>query len=130
MKQRPLRPSLKPPRRRQALRRGPWRRVPPDDPARARFNAAAAAQGCCASCGRTDGILDPHHVVPAQWLRRERPLFEWDVRGALLVCRGCHDDHENAVKRLPRSCLRPENVELAVELGCLWLIELLYPEAS
>lgn len=43
-------------------------------------------QEWCARCGRTDGLADPHEVMP-----RGRGGSITDPANIVLVCRGCHD---------------------------------------
>ncbi len=92
-------------------------------------------QAGCAVCGETDGTkLQAHHVIQQQRLRREaksRGLdldrLLWDDRVGLCLCEPCHNAHTSAMKRVPRSALRPENWEFARELGLEHWLEHDYP---
>lgn len=88
-----------------------------------------AAKGRCAVTGeRAD---ECHHVVTRQQLRR-RGLghLVWDERNGLAVSHDVHRRHTLAVERIPRRCLRPENLEFADEHGLGYLVERYYPEAA
>jgi len=68
----------------------------------------------CAVCGSKHG-LQGHHTLHRQHLRAEG-ADEWDLRGELTVCDPCHDDHHAAVKRIPVSALREENLVFMAEV--------------
>lgn len=64
----------------------------------ASFRMAARYQTVCAVC-ETPGPWQPHHVVPKQWLDRQRlPL--WDARNALRLCVPCHMNYEHGGRRV------------------------------
>jgi hypothetical protein len=98
-------------------------------------------RGNCVMCGRADcRPLDPHHVVPAQRLRRyvkglrlppeeaatvrRRLLF--DPRNGIPVGRRCHENHENGHARIPRLLLPSSAEEFARELGLEYVLDRLY----
>ena len=142
--------------RKKALRaKQPWRALPDSwKPVQQAWRAAVCAPGYCAVCGvgpkardlgkRRFVVLDPHHVIPARHLRRfvsamrleeEKAetmllVFLYDRRNGVCVCRDCHEDHEKAVRRIPRSVLPKEAFQFAREIGREWLIERLYPKAA
>jgi hypothetical protein len=74
--------------------------------------------GRCVMCGRREsevGRLDPHHVLPVQ---KGSALIGWPELASveanvIMLCRGCHDDHERVNNRIPRSKLSPETLALA-----------------
>lgn len=89
-----------------------------------------AVQGrSCVVCGRRWPVMDAHHGVEAQWLRRNRPEFVYDARNAVPVCpwwEPCHGSHTSAMHRIKRVML-PESVEeFAAELGVEWYLERYY----
>ena len=43
----------------------------------------------CAMCGRRDGVLDAHHIIPRRWER-----FRYNLANGLLLCFQCHK-HDN-----------------------------------
>ena len=63
----------------------------------------------CRMCGHVKPDMDPHHVLPKQWLAKvektlklERGSLMWDPDNGIALCRECHDRHELAHKRIPR----------------------------
>lgn len=79
--------------------REPLKRTPRKT--RAKLSAAVIAEvakrcrGRCVRC-RTKRALQRHHVLPVRlW-----PEYEAEPRNMVLVCEGCHDEHERAHRRL------------------------------
>jgi 5-methylcytosine-specific restriction endonuclease McrA len=73
-----------------------------------------AREGKCRVCG-SRWKLQGHHTLYRQHLRAEG-ADEWDLRGQLTVCGRCHRDHHAAVKRIPVSALRDDNIVFALDL--------------
>jgi hypothetical protein len=115
------------------------------------WQAAVTANGYCAVCGtgpkaRDQGKrryvkLDAHHVIPARYLRRFVSAMEMDAeksetmllvllydrRNGLCICRDCHEHHETAYRRIPRSAVPQQAVKFAREIDREWYIERFYP---
>lgn len=54
-----------------------------------------ASRGRCVVCG-TKRALQRHHVLAvSRW-----PQYETEALGMVLVCAGCHDNHERAHRRI------------------------------
>lgn len=90
------------------------------DPVRAR------SRGRCVACGKPG--RDPHHILPQQKWPEHR--LEPDL--IVLVCRGCHDDHERASHRIPFEALPDCALEQATRLAdprILAYIHQTYPRA-
>ena len=72
-----------------------------------------------------------HHVLPKSWLRREGRLdLVWDERNSMVLVTEDHMAHEVAMRRIPRSAIRPDTWEFIREIGAPAeaQIERLYPE--
>lgn len=62
------------------------------------------SRGRCIVCG-SKRMLQRHHVLPVQrW-----PQYETQGLNLVLVCAGCHDEHERAHRRIPYGSL-PKSV--------------------
>lgn len=62
------------------------------------------SRGRCIVCG-SKRMLQRHHVLPVQrW-----PEYETTVENMVIVCAGCHDEHERARRRIPLAAL-PQSV--------------------
>lgn len=103
-------PAPKPPKR---GKRGKRKESPPGTKAK-RVAWFEAREGQCRVCGSRRN-LQGHHTLYRQHLRAER-ADEWDLRGELTVCERCHVDHHAAVKRIPVSALREENLAYMLDL--------------
>lgn len=112
------------------------REAPPEDvrDRMAAFGALARVKGAkCAVCGHARRAeLQVHHTVEKAALTL-RGIDAWDPRWGLVVCcepapNRCHERHTLAVRRIPRSALRPENIAMAERHALLWMIERNYPE--
>lgn len=57
----------------------------------------------CAAChvAGPPAHLDAHHIFPKQ--KNKWPELKDEPSNIITVCRDCHERHENASKRLPRS---------------------------
>jgi predicted restriction endonuclease len=76
----------------------------------------AVAHKPCAVCGHRSPMgNDAHHVVEAQYLRRNHPGRVWDQRNAMPLCRRHHELHSCAHERVPWSCLSEANWEFVDE---------------
>lgn len=111
------------------------------------------AVGYCAVCGRGPNspdpakrvpvTLDPHHVVPARFIRSKLAfkrrlegekawnealkLWLFDTRNGLCLCRDCHASFEDGADVIPRALI-PESVFVfAAEIGLTRRLDLLYP---
>ena len=135
----------------------PWRSLPEGwKPVQEAWRAVILAPGYCAVCGRGPKardpakrrfvVLDPHHVIPQRYLRRYVAAIRWadekdkaakaktmllallyDRRNGICVCRDCHENHEKAVRRIPRSALPFSALQFAREIDREWYIERFYP---
>jgi HNH endonuclease len=106
---------------------------PEERSAAGRWRELVLSPGFCAVCG-SDRHLEGHHVVAQRYLKPlERRLglepgtLLWDPALGMALCRRCHERHELAVVRVPRSALPAAASERAHELGLDWLIERMYP---
>jgi hypothetical protein len=82
-----------------------------DEPAS--FHDEARFQGACASCGKTKGAWEAHHVLQKQTCRRfHAPLYSPD--NAMRLCSkspdACHERHTTAQERVRAKCLRDETI--------------------
>lgn len=79
----------------------------------------------CANCG-DPWPQDWHHAIP----KSKFPAATDDARGLVPLCRLCHERHERAFRRLPRSILPAAVFDLARELGpqAVAYIERTYPD--
>jgi 5-methylcytosine-specific restriction endonuclease McrA len=84
---------------RAALKRGPAK-VKASIPKAVREHVYARDEGRCVRCRRVvgRGLFERalHHVLP----EREWPAFVKVAANVVLVCAGCHDEHERAHRRL------------------------------
>jgi len=79
--------------------------------------ALAVWQLPCAVCGLAPRYShDAHHVIEAQYLRRNHPDYIYDKRNALPLCRRCHGRHTSAFSRVPLSQLTDDNLGFVHEL--------------
>lgn len=99
----------------------------------------------CAVCHYDGPHLQVHHVIEAERLKREFSdegdggwkLDEllYDPSNGLLLCsepapNRCHDRHTLAIRRVPRSCLRPANESFAERVNLVWVLDRFYPGDS
>lgn len=56
----------------------------------------------------------PHHVFPVRAAFDSFPELEGESDNVILLCPGCHDNHERAHVRVPRTKLPPATIALAV----------------
>lgn len=74
--------------------------------------------GRCTMCGKPENLPQwphhPHHVFPVRAAIISFPELEAESANLILLCPGCHDNHERAHKRVPRSKLPTETLALAV----------------
>lgn len=107
-------------------------------------------RGRCVICvlkGRRSDLHhehDPHHVLPARYIRRyvrslQLPAAEarkllrsllYDPRNGLCLDRRCHDRHEMAFEHVPYEAIPQKAIQFARELGLEWVLEKLYPRRS
>lgn len=88
--------------------------------------------GLCVGCGRrmarggTAWDWSCHHVIKQQVLKARgcRPRWWRSTALAVLVCRRCHERHENRTAPIPHERL-PERVHRAVILLGPWAVDLL-----
>jgi 5-methylcytosine-specific restriction endonuclease McrA len=120
-------------RRSQLRRRSPEPMSAEERRAARRWRKLVLAPGFCAVCG-SDRRLEGHHVIPQRYLRPlerrlglEPGILLWDPALGMALCRRCHERHELAVVRVPRSALPAAASERAHDLGLDWLIERIYP---
>jgi 5-methylcytosine-specific restriction endonuclease McrA len=144
MKNSPLRPSLKPLERRTPLAPGtPRKRWRPPPALRRRVYRRSG--GCCVMCLAKIGLslerahpalargvfvracAQIHHVLPVQHF----PDLERCEANMVGVCAACHDEHERAIRRIPRSALPALVVAraLAHEGGAVYM-DRVYPAES
>jgi len=84
---------------------------------------------CPAEGGECCGPVTGHHIISQQQLKRQGlGQFLWDRRNRLDVCWRRHEQHEKAVKRIPRRILPDQALAFADELGLTRLIERYYPD--
>lgn len=145
----------KPLERKTPLKRGRWTRVTwelwdkLDAAAHAEWKRKVTRLRCarCAARGRehdADNRRDPHHILPARYLRRyvrglrlpadeARVLLRsllYDPRNGMCLCRKCHENHENASHSVLREMIPAKAWQFAEELGMAHVLERLYPETE
>lgn len=76
--------------------------------------ATLADRVCACGCGR-EGMVEGHHVVYRQQVRKYGG-DEWDLRNRLSIAPRCHARHHMGAKKIPLSALRKANVEFARDL--------------
>lgn len=118
------------------------REVAPVDVAlQRRYWRTAATSGGCVMClhfrptadevashGIDLKLLEGHHVLPQQLLKREGLHGKlWDVRNGLGLCRYHHARHESYAQRVPRDVVPNDAFDFADELGLGWAIDREYP---
>jgi 5-methylcytosine-specific restriction endonuclease McrA len=106
-------------------RQGALQRVapkrPPSIPRAVRAAVKARSKGRCVVCAGRGSQL--HHVLPKQrW-----PEHALVADCLVLVCPGCHDNHERAHRRIPLVALSACVVEFARRVGLGWYIDATYP---
>jgi hypothetical protein len=84
---------------------------------------------------------DPHHVLPARYIRRyvrslRLPADEaarlmrsllYDPRNGICLDRRCHEKHETAFLPVPREAIPAKAWQFTRELGLEWVLDRLYP---
>lgn len=78
--------------------------------------ARVRSGGKCVMCGKPEQVRwphHPHHVFPVRAAFDSFPELEGEPANVILLCPGCHDNHERAHARVPRAKLPPETVALA-----------------
>lgn len=69
--------------------------------------------------------LEVHHVLPKSWLRRNGYHDRvWDERNAMVLRVSDHAAHTTAMRRIPRSKIRPETWEFIREIGDPAVVEI------
>jgi cytochrome c553 len=117
--------------KRSVLKPGRPRRLTEEERTQAWEFKLAVMGDPCAKCGRYSSLVhESHHVISADYLRRNHLEHVYDARNALAVCEDCHAKHTSAMERIPRRCLRPENEQFAKELGLEHLLDRYYEEGS
>lgn len=80
--------------------------------------ARVRSKGRCIVCGAKEQDPrrwphHPHHVFPVGGTITPFPELEGEPWNIVLLCPGCHDNHERAHVRIPRAKLPPETIALA-----------------
>lgn len=87
--------------------------------------AAAALRRICEQ--RSGGLLDAHHLIPKQVLKREFPHgvndLLMDPRNGVLVRRYHHDALEARAAVIPKALLPADALEFVAELGLDWYVD-------
>lgn len=109
------------------LKRGKRRRLTREQRAAAAEFRGSIEGKPCVVCGRD--AEEAHHVISADYLRRNHPGRVYEADNALPLCRDCHGRHTNASRRIPIGHLLRVNREFADELGLGWYLDRYY-EAS
>jgi hypothetical protein len=104
------------------------------EPGRLAFRIQVLSGSECLMAGRSrercGGILDPHHVIAKQALKKHGLSSQlWNADNGIPLCRRHHERHETAVERVPRSLLPAEALAFAEELGLEYLLDR-YPEST
>lgn len=79
--------------------------------------ARARSLGKCVMCGEPEQARwphHPHHVFPVRAAFDSFPELEAEPDNIILLCPGCHDNHERAHARVPRAKLPSATIALAV----------------
>lgn len=72
---------------------------------------------CQCGCSRFSLRLERHHVLDAQFLKRERHTAHlWDQRNSMLLHPLCHARHTNAFRRIPIEAVPEAALAFAVDL--------------
>lgn len=87
------------------------RKAKPRIPKGARQKALERTKGRCAAPRCRQKAKQVHHLLP----QREWPSLAKEPANLVGVCHNCHADHENALKRFPRSCIPAALWSLAAE---------------
>jgi len=90
----------------------------------------------CRVCGKWIMLMDPHHTIPAQVLRRELSFLPddklaqvlGDERNLMWLCRDCHERHHNRSRPVPAGCLNNGHWEFANLWDLDWYLEKMYPD--
>lgn len=81
--------------------------------------------GKCLVCGHR--AVQAHHIVPLRTLFAQgedvAQELGGDQRNGMPVCKTCHERHEQAFKRIPRSKLPAIAIEWAEAYGFAWYVE-------
>lgn len=126
--------SATPQTRHSSLGRGKRRRLTGVERDAAFLFASQHAHNACVVCGEVPDAWmnhrnDVHHVISQQWLKRNGfAHLLWDPRNGASVCpinrpwgNDCHEKHENASRRIPRSALTRQNHAFGIEvMGDAW----------
>jgi hypothetical protein len=78
--------------------------------------ARMRSRGRCVVCGAAEKpgwLHHPHHVFPVRATLISFPELEKVADNVILLCPGCHDNHERAHIRVPRSKLPAATIALA-----------------
>lgn len=113
-------------------------RRPQETPAESlRGRVWVADQGHCVACRKSlpreagTWVWQVHHPIPQQTLIASGlSYFCGDVRAGVLVCKRCHERHENVIPRIPSERLPARVHELAAFLGPRFidLLDRLHPQ--
>lgn len=96
-------------------------------PADAKREALKRQGGHCLLCSER-GYLDPHHALP----KDDWPDLVQLADNLLMLCRGCHANHEHAFRRVRRDELPACVLALAEREGprALAYIDRIYPKGA
>lgn len=79
--------------------------------------ARVRSKNRCVVCNKPEQSAEwphhPHHVFPVRGPLHSWPELEKVVANVILLCPGCHDNHERAHVRVPRAKLPSETIDLA-----------------
>jgi hypothetical protein len=82
--------------------------------------------GRCPLCLTSDVIVDRHHAIDKQQLRK-RGLDVWDLRLQIDAGRPCcHGPHTSRVRTIPREFVPYQAEEFAAEHGLTWWLDKVY----
>lgn len=94
-------------------------------------NSVIARDAACVVWHDCEGVLECHHVVTQQHLRKHGlDHARWDRRIGVTVCERAHRRHTLAVERIPFDVLPDEVVTFVEELGFGWYLERYYGAMS
>jgi 5-methylcytosine-specific restriction endonuclease McrA len=114
--------------KRSPLKRGKRKPKTDDEKQAARAWALPVKAKPCRRCGSRD-LVEAHHVIGKSQLKRlGHHHLLWDERNAMPLCRRCHERHETATDRIPRTLLTEANRDFASDLGLEWMLDRYYAE--
>lgn len=89
----------------------------------------ASARCAMDGLGECDSVMEAHHVITQQALRK-RGFADliWDTWNGLCLCCRHHARHTKAVQRVSYDKLSPKNVAFADALDLGWMLERYYPK--